>query len=476
MQQKSSIYQQHHYKAACQKHLKFFIQEAFPVVNPSVKFIDNWHIDLITEYLESLAKNQIKRLIINIPPRFMKSICVSVCWPAWLLGNDSAKRIICASYSQHLSDKLSLDCRHLMSSEFFAKIFPNTIISKDQNQKNKFLTKKRGFRLATSVGGTITGEGGDFLILDDPHNAIDVNSSKKREKTINWFQQSFSSRLDNRKTGVIVVVMQRLHVKDLVGSLLEKSSDNWHVLDIPAIAPKDTYYEFNKFYYCFPEKQLLHPERCNEDEMNILKKELGNYVFSAQYLQDPIAEDSSMIKRSWLKYFIEILPLDSYEHIIQSWDTAIKSGDGNSYTVCTTWGKIDENFYLLDILRDRMEYPDLKNAVISKTTSWNPDLIMIEDKASGQSLIQDLKREYKQFSVMAVKPKGDKFTRFARVSPLFEQGQILLFKNAGWLMDYERELLSFPNGAHDDQVDSTSQYLSYIITNHLNKYPNIRSL
>lgn len=366
-----------------------FIREAFNIVNPGTDFLPNWHIDLIAEYLEAVTRGDIRRLIINIPPRSLKSTCVSVAWPAWLLGNNPTRRIICASYAQNLSNKLSFDCRHLMHSEAYTTMFPLTNISKKQNQKRKFLTSELGFRIATSVGGTITGEGGNFLILDDPHNAIDANSKIKRQHTINWFQQSFASRLDNKKNGRIVIVMQRLHVEDLTGFLLREQAKNWTLLNIPAISQEDTVYKVGAREYSFPKGALLHENREGEEELKMAKIELGSYAFAAQYLQTPFMSENAMIKKSWLKYYDTIMPLKDYENITQSWDTAIKSGDGNSYSVCTTWGKYQGNFYLLDVLKEKLEYPELKAQVVNLALKWDVDFILIEDKASGQSLIQD---------------------------------------------------------------------------------------
>ena len=455
------------YVVACRRYLKFFIREAFKVINPGTKFADNWHISLIAEYLEAVTKGDIKRLIINIPPRALKSTCISICWPAWLLGNDPGRRIICSSYSQSLSNKLSLDCRHLMRSRFFGKIFPDTSILAGQNQKNKFVTNMQGFRLATSTAGMITGEGGNFLIVDDPHNALDVNSAKKREKVVNWFQQSFSSRLDDKSNGVIVVVMQRLHVDDLTGFLLSnKSSSNWHLLKIPLMPPNKIIYQINNFWHIFKEGDFLHNERDMRKEIDNMKGELGSQVFSAQYLQEPLIFDGGMVQKQWLKYYAQALKNDEYDHIIQSWDTAIKSGDENSFSVCTTWGKLSENFYLLDIFRGRLEYPDLKKKVIYYAMKCNPDLILIEDKASGQSLLQDLKRENNDLPLSSVKVKNDKVYRFARVTTLFESGRVFLKENADWLDEYEKEVLTFPYCKHSDQVDSTSQYMYYVMSNH----------
>lgn len=455
------------YILACKRYLKFFISEAFKVINPGTKFADNWHVSLIAEYLEAVTKGDIKRLIINIPPRALKSTCISICWPAWLLGNDPSRRIICSSYSQSLSNKLSLDCRHLMRSRFFAKIFPDVGILPGQNEKNKFVTSDMGFRLATSTSGMITGEGGNFLIVDDPHNALDVNSAKKREKVITWFQQSFSSRLDDKNRGVIVVVMQRLHVDDLTGFLLSNNSaNNWHLLKIPLIPTNQIIYKINNFMHIFKEGDFLHNERYAENKIEYMKDELGSQAFSAQYLQEPIIFNGGMVQKKWLKYYDELLKNDDYDHIIQSWDTAIKSGDENSFSVCSTWGKIGENFHLLNIFRERLEYPDLKKKVIYYAMKWSPDLILIEDKASGQSLLQDIKRENNDLPLSAVKVKNDKVCRFARVTTLFESGRVFLKKNAEWLDEYEKEVLTFPYCKHSDQVDSTSQYLHYATINH----------
>lgn len=457
----------HMYLLACKRYLKFFIREAFKIINPGTEFADNWHVSLVAEYLEAVTKGDIKRLIINIPPRALKSTCISICWPAWLLGNEPSRRIICSSYSQNLSNKLSLDCRHLMRSGFFGKVFPDVSILPGQNQKNKFVTNMMGFRLASSTSGTITGEGGNFLIVDDPHNAVDVNSAKKREKVIAWFQQSFSSRLDDKNNGVIIVVMQRLHVDDLTGFLLSnKTSNNWHLLKIPLMPLSKIIYKINNFVHIFKEGDLLHSERDVQNEIERMKGELGSQAFSAQYLQEPIVFDGGMVQKKWLKYYDEILKNDEYDHIIQSWDTAIKSGDENSFSVCTTWGKLHENFYLLNVFRARLEYPDLKKKVIYCATKWNPDLILIEDKASGQSLLQDLKRENNDLPLSSVKVKSDKVCRFARVTTLFESGRVFLKQDADWLDEYEKEILAFPYSKHSDQVDSTSQYMYYAIVNH----------
>lgn len=461
------------YRAVCRKSFEFFIREAFSIINPGTEFISNWHIDLICHRLHKVYVGELKRLIINIPPRSLKSTIVSVCWPAWIMGNNPSKRIICASYSQHLSDKLSIESRHLLKSSFFKDIFPRVKIVPDQNKKNKFILSERGFRFATSVGGTTTGEGGDILILDDPHNALDANSPKKRQKTIDWFRQSFLSRLDDKKSGVVVIVMQRLHQQDLTGFLLENNLQEWEVLKIPILADEDIHYAYGENSYNFKRNELLYQGHDKIDDIEKLRNAVGSYAFNAQYMQNPLAIGSGMLKSAWLSYY-HTAPRTMME-VIQSWDTAIKSGDGNSYTVCTTWCNNEGKFYLLDVYRGRVEYPELKRKIVDLYQKWQPKKVLIEDKASGQAILQDLRQDHWTIPLISVQVHKDKFTRFASITTLFECGRVLIPENIFWKNEYEQELLSFPNSPNDDQVDSTSQYLNYMMTNIL-KFPRIRNL
>lgn len=451
--------------------LRYFITKGFAETNPGVVFAYNWHIGVITDYLERVTRGEIKRLIINVPPRSLKSFCVSVAWPAWLLGLKPSRRIIAASYSQQLSEKHSLDCRHLINSAWYRSIFANTVIAGDQNQKNKFITSARGFRFASSIGGTITGEGGNFLIVDDPHNALSIHSKTKRQSTIKWFQQSFTSRLDNKKEGVIVIVMQRLHPEDLTGFLLKNQIGIWQHLCIPAIADTDRSYTEGSLTHYFKENEILHRDREGIEEIERTKLELGSFAFAAQYLQQPVISGGGMIKQAWLRYFDSAPRM---QNIIISWDTAIKSGDDTSYSVGTCWGEVDNQFYLLEVIRKRLEYPELKRQITSLATKWQPLVTIIEDKASGQTLLQDLQREG-GIMVSGIKVSLDKVTRFAAITPLFESGNVHLSKNASWLEDYENEILTFPYGEHDDQVDSTSQYFNYMLR-YRARQPKLRRL
>ena len=241
-----------------------FINKVFSTINPGIKYQPNWHIDLISDYLTAVQNGEIKRLIINLPPRSLKSVCISVAWPAWLLAQDPTKRILAASYSQTLSVKHSLDCRFILSSEWYKQMFPKTTLSKNHNLKSKFLTSLNGFRFATSVGGSVIGEGGDYLILDDPHNPFHVNSPKLRTKVIDWFEQTFLTRLNDKSRGAVIIVMQRLHAEDLTAHLLQ-NNQTWELLKIPSEFSADANFQISGKEYNFLAGDMLHIERYKRD-------------------------------------------------------------------------------------------------------------------------------------------------------------------------------------------------------------------
>jgi len=438
--------------ALLKNHFPSFLQKTFNTINPGACYINNWHLTIIANYLERLRKGEIKRLIINMPPRALKSICVSVAFPAWILAHNPTARIIAASYSQTLSIKHSLDSKLIISSDWYKSLFPKTILSKKHNQKSKFLTTQNGFRFATSIGGSVTGEGGDILIIDDPHNPTYMHSKKIRHKAIDWYEQTFASRLNDQNNGKIILVMQRLHEEDLAGHLLNKSSGDWQLLKIPAIADQD--YFFNN--HIFKEGEILYPHL--SEYFSKLSHEIGVENFSAQYLQKPLANNKSFLNFKDLTFYEKDV---QYNFIVQSWDTAIKITENCDYSVCTTWGVTSCGYYLLDLFRQKVTYIELKNAVKMLAEKYKPQFILIEDKASGQNLIQDMKREI-DFNIIGIIPKGDKMTRFVCQTPDFYQGRVLLPRNR--YLELIEELTHFPNSKHDDIIDSISQFLQYIKT------------
>lgn len=435
---------------------KCFLLQCFYTLLPRTQFIDNWHIDLILEYLKAIEASKLTRFIINIPPRNLKSTIISVSWTAWLLGKDPTKKIIIASYSLNLSFKHSQDTRHIMNSDWYRKVFPKTVIAKGSNEKAKFVTTEQGFRMATSVYGTLTGEGADVLIIDDPLTPIQAVSSVKRQKVNDWFEQTFSTRLNDKKKGVILIIMQRLHQDDLSGYLLQKNY--WSSLILPAICEQDTCFSFGNFSHNFMRNEFLNPRREGHSEIERAKEELGSYGFNAQYQQAPLNVNSGIIKAEWIKRYSS-MPTD-YQLCYQSWDCAVSISVHADYSACTTWAVLNKELYLIDVFHAQLDFISLKNKVVNMHEMYKPAAVIIENKASGIPLIQEL---ISATTVPATKylPKCDKENRLLMIANLFESGKVLLPKNSAWLAEFEQELFLFPNASHDDMVDSMSQFLNW---------------
>ncbi len=377
------------FDALMRTRLAAFTRKAFSTVDPGAEYKHNWHVDLIAEYLEACTQREVRRLVINIPPRYMKSISVTVAWPAWLLGNDPSARIVAASYAESLSFKHSTDCRLVVQSDWYRRAFPGVRLAPDQNEKRKFVTTARGQRFATSVGSSAIGEGGNFLIIDDPLSAAQATSDTERGKANTWFDQTFTSRLDDKENGVIVVVMQRLHADDLSGHLLAKGG--WEHLRLPAVAEARTAIDFGRVSVTREPGDVLHPARESREAIDRQKVEMGSYAFAGQYQQRPAPAEGGIFKAEWLRRYDR--PQEHYQQVVQSWDTAYKPAQINDPSACTTWGVRPDGYDLLHVLAGRLEYPDLKSLVNRHAADWGATAVLIEDKASGQSLIQDLRRE-----------------------------------------------------------------------------------
>jgi predicted phage terminase large subunit-like protein len=558
-----------------QNDFKSFLKKAFETLHPTKNMISNWHLDLICSYLDSIKDSYINKMIFNLPPRALKSITINVAWIAWLLGVAPDKKIISISYNQELSNKHARDCRLIMQSDWYKKLFPETIIARGFNKINKFYTTKGGFRLSTSPQGTLTGEGADLIIIDDPISAVDVLSYKKRQKLNYWFNNALLSRLNDPNRGQIIVVMQRLHYEDLTGHLLLQNS-GWQKLIIPAIAEEDatilhrdfhylrekgeglydnistqsginpkktrqnllTQISFNQLKvayknisftkipiidikipqipYCnfttpvsnlnffdqyklnwfippktainsFVEKSViisfpLQIEKNTTSSISFyqLKQEIGREVFNIQYQQKVVKQQNPLIHKEWLRYYSEFEPpsigdynfltsaepldLGNFELIYQSWDCAVKPGDRNDFTVCSSWGVKNNRLYLLNILKLKVDYPNLRKVVLNMANLFKVDGILIEDSAAGAQLIQEITQNYPLMNLIMIKPKLDKITRFTLISHLFEKGLVLLPKSASWLSDFLSEIFNFPDTMHDDQVDSITQFLSWYHT------------
>ena len=445
-------------RALLRQNFNAVVEKAFVTLAPGQAFDPGWHLQAIGWQLERVQRGEITRLIINMPARSLKSIMASVAFPAFLLGHDPTKRIICVSYSGDLARKHSNDFRALVEASWYRDLFPGARIGKKDSETEIELTA-RGFRLATSVGGTLTGRGGEIIVIDDPLKPDDALSETKRSAANQWFANTLLSRLDDKRTGAIVIVMQRVHMDDLTGFLLSQS-DEWEVLSLPAIAEFDERIPLGdrrSHHRQFGE--ALSPEREPLHVLEALKLQIGSDAFSAQYQQAPAPPGGAMVKRHWVRrYDKELPPLDEQLMTVQSWDIACKGGPDNDWSVCTTWILTRrKRWYLLDVWRQRVDYPALKAAALSLAKQWGARRVLVEDAVTGTALVQELREKIP--GIIAVKPVGDKVSRMAVASAKLEAGQVFLPQRADWLPDLEAELFAFPGARHDDQCDSISQAL-----------------
>jgi predicted phage terminase large subunit-like protein len=429
--------------------------------------LPNWHIEVLAHYLDLARQRKIKRLIITLPPRHLKSICASVAFPAWSLGHDPNLKFICASYSQDLASKHARDTRLLMQSPFYQTAFPGTRLKGSRPAEDELETTRGGYRLATSVGGTLTGRGGNVIIIDDPIKPQDAMSVVKRQAVKDWYDGTLYSRLNDKQNDVIILVMQRVHMDDLVGHVLDKG--DWVVLNLPAIAEVPECFDLGdgRVYTRSP-GGILHPAREPKSVLDDAKMSLGSMAFSAQYQQRPMAEGGNIVKGDWFKVYDGPLRRRSGDRIVQSWDMASKVNELSDYSACATFLERtydgEKQYYLLDMWRSKLEFPDLLKQVRTQAGRFGAHRILIEDAGAGTGILQSLKRDRVDGIAPAtpVRPDGDKIMRLTAHTAKIEAGQAWLPRQAPWLDAFLVELLAFPTGKNDDQVDAFSQFFTWI--------------
>lgn len=458
---KTATYEQ--FDAITRLHLAIFLRRVFAELNPGTEYLDNFHIHVLIDELEELRFGRQRRLAVAMPPRSLKSLLISVAYVAWLLGHDPTLRIICASYGQELADKLASDCRQIMQSGWYKRMYPGTRLAHGRQSLGNFETTAGGGRFSTSVGGVLTGFGADFIIVDDPSKPSESLSDAERGTINGWIQHTLFTRLNDKRHGRILIVQQRLHEDDVIGNVVEKTQGDFKVLAFSAIAQADEIHTYKTAFGVVrvvrKAGEALHPAREPLEVLEEQRRLLGARFFSAQYLQAPVPLEGGMVKRAWLRTY-QPFEVMAPERIIASWDTAAKMGELNDYSVGTIFAIKNKRVHLLDVVREKMELPALKRRVIDEADRWKADIVLIEDKGSGTGLLQEL-RASGFWKGRAYLPKGDKGLRLASVTPIIEEGRFYLPASAPWLDAYIHELCGFPGLRHDDQVDATSQFLAW---------------
>lgn len=377
--------------AAARSSLLDYMHLMHSEVEPAKPFELFRHTRVLAHALEKVARGETRRLLVAVPPRFGKSLVSSIALPTWLLGHDPALRIVCASYGDELARDFAAKSRLAMQSPVYAQLFPRTLLAPDGTAAHRLTTTKGGYRFSTSVSGTLTGKGADIIVVDDPLKAKDaVFSQAARDEAYNWINGTLASRFDKPAEGRIVVVAQRLHTDDLTARL--RDDGGWELLAIPAEAQVPTELELgNNEIWKLEPGDLLFPERFNQKALDIVRNDLGEANFAAQFLQNPQALGGTIFK---IKNF-DVHPYAGFkaakmERVFQSWDTAISEENHAAYSVCTTWGVFGKYFALMDVFREKLTYPGLLKAALAQFDRFKPAAVFIEKASSGHSLLQDL--------------------------------------------------------------------------------------
>ena len=409
-------------------------------------FIEGSHHKIMAEKFNKVATGDLKRIVINMAPRHTKSEFASYLLPSWMIGKNPKLKIIQATHTTELAVRFGRKAKNLIDSQEYQKIF-QTKLREDSKAAGRWETNEGGEYFAAGVGGSITGRGADLLIIDDPHSEQDALNTNALERTWEWYTSGPRQRL--QPGGIIVVVMTRWNTKDLTGKLInaqkESKADQWEVIEFPAILPND---------------KPLWPEYWKLEELEGVKAGLPIGKWNAQYQQNPTAEEGSIIKREWWQLWDKDLP--PLHHVIQSYDTAFLKKETADYSAITTWGVFyptedsGPNLILLDVVKDRFEFPELRRVALEQYNYWKPESVIVEGKASGMPLTFELRKQ--GIPVINYTPSrgNDKHARVNAVAPLFESGQI-------WATDDKfseeviEECAAFPYGDHDDLVDSMTQ-------------------
>lgn len=428
------------------------------------------HHEAIAEGLEAVERGDIDRLIIEAPPRHGKSLLTSTLFPCWYMGRNPNNRVIACSYSADLAHTFSRQVRNQITTPEFQEVFPEVQIASDARSVGMWELEHphRGGYVSAGVGGSITGKGAHLLLIDDPLKSPEAAASAAiLQSQWDWYVGGAYTRLEGR--GAVVLIMTRWAENDLTGRLLEEmrtnpEADRWHIIHLPALAEADD--QLGREI-----DEALWPEKFSTAMLKGIRAVQGSRHFAALYQQRPAPAEGSIFKRDWWQRYSHF-DRSQARQVIQCWDTAFKAKTSNDYSVCATWALADNCAYLLDLVRRRMEFPELKRCAAEQAAKWKPAYILIEDKASGQSLIQEFRSgdgKSKGLNVIPFDPKdADKVARAHAVTPYIEGRRVFIPEDSvPWVRDFVEEHAAFDNGAFDDQVDTTTMALLRLFGNPL---------
>ncbi len=479
-----------------QQNLSLFIRRSWEIIEPGTEYIHNWHIDLICEYLQAVRDEQITRLIINVPPRSMKSTITTINFPTWWWAGEPSMRFLFASYADSLAKAHSIARRDILLSEWYQARWGEKVrLAEDQNEKREFKNTERGHMIAVPIGGGLTGRGGNCIIIDDPQSPEQADSETERLRAIRYIRKTLLSRLDDKKRGRIIMIMQRVHQKDPTAELL--ADGNWTHLVLPAEATKKVVIDFPRSHRKVERKigDLLWPEREGKKELAIMRAGMTEVGYACQYQQQPAPQQGAILKREWWRFYaikgikldapeinngdgvivpayrdLPLLPTHDYDDCVDSWDCSFKGTDTSDYVCGGKWLRAGSRMFLLayPYVHKRMGFAETLDHVISMAeTAPASGAKLIEDKANGPAIIETVQNRV--IGAVAIEPKGSKRARAEAASPVPRAGNIYLphplIPGCSWVWSFIEECAAFTgkDGETDDQVDMFTQAVNYFV-------------
>lgn len=453
-------------RRAARMDLRTFVELAWPILEPGTPFVPNWHIDLICEYLEAVTAGTVRRLLITMPPRYGKSLLTSVIWPTWEWLTVPTRRWLFVSHSEGLAATHALSRRRLILSEV-VQAYGTLRLVRDQHAKMEFHNTRRGTMTATSMGGAVTGKGGNRLVIDDPHSPGEADREVTRNRAQELFRHTFLTRLNDKRRDALVVVQQRLHVADLAALCLELGFTH---LSLPALAPVTETIVFprsGRIHVRQPDEPLW-PAREDRAQLDQIRREQGTYTFAAQYQQNPIPRTGGVFQRDWWRDY-DHAPTEG--RVIISCDLSFKDGETNDYCVMLVARQSGSRIYLLHRVKARMGFIEAYKALESLVHRFTATVVLVEEAANGQAVIETLKQHLTSTAVIGVTPRGGKHARAWAAQPWVEGGQVFLprvrttdgecWPDRRWVEDFVDQTTLFPRGKYDDDVDACTQLIAW---------------
>ncbi|MBO6719074.1 MAG: phage terminase large subunit [Rhizobiaceae bacterium] len=450
----------------CRCELYFFVQKVFETLYPSEKFLDSEYLEAMCRSAQVAVEAEHGRLLVNLPPRYFKSTVISVALPAFFLGHNPGKDVLVATHSAEFARLHHNQFRKVLEIGWYKGLFPDTRIDTRNNRADEIRLARGGGRKSISVGGSAMGYGADLLIVDDLMTFQDTVSERERQSAIDFFENELFRSLNDKKRSSIIVIQQRLHEYDLTGYLLDKGG--YGHLNLPVVSVKDEekFALYDDREYVRRKGDLLAPERDDPETVSKIRAEMTATAFQAQYMQNPMPGGSGQFNFDGIAT-TELPPSREDCHcVIQSWDPAFTIGPNSAYSVCTTWGRIEKKWYLLDVVRERREFPDLLQKVIAEFKRWRADGAIVEGGGSGQQIVQQVRHDYKMHKIW-VKNVGQsgKEARLIEQSARLLSSNYVIPTNTSWYEELRNEFRWFPNGRYADQVDSVTQFVEWAHSN-----------